>query len=344
MKRRGVIRRVVLPAIWVVIGALIAASLVKLAFLGGSASARSDDPLTPTGEVPAEVVAVERGDVSNKLTIEGTIELDPARSALAASEGELSYIYVGEGFRAEKGEPLFQIRTEKEATFEEVPEGRRRGRNPAPVAPPAPSYTYTTVVAPVTGRVSPYAVSVGDPVGKGTAVVSVQPSTYKAVGSITPLDRYRLLDKPFQARVTIKGGPRPFACRHLTVGDAAAPTAPANPEEGGMGEGMAGGESATSVTCRVPDRVVVFDGLTMSMAIPAGSAKGVLVVPVTAVRGLLARGKVWVVGPEGAPKPRNVELGITDGKQIEVLSASPRATRCCATSRDPRRRTAWRAT
>jgi multidrug efflux pump subunit AcrA (membrane-fusion protein) len=81
-----------------------------------------------------------------------------------------------------------------------------------------------------------------------------------------------------------------------------------------------GGESATSVTCRVPDRVVVFDGLTMSMAIPAGSAKGVLVVPVTAVRGLLARGKVWVVGPEGAPKPRNVELGITDGKQIEVLS------------------------
>lgn len=322
MKRRGVIRRVVLPAIWVVIGALIAASLVKLAFLGGSASAGSDDPLTPTGEVPAETVSVERGDVSNKLTIEGTIELDPARSALAPTDGELAHVYVSEGFRVEAGEALFQVRTENEASFtEEVPERRRRGRNPAPAAPPAPSYTYTTVVAPVTGRVSPYAVSVGDPVSKGSAVVSVQPSTYKAVGSITPLDRYRLLDKPFQARVTIKGGPRPFACRHLTVGDAAAPAAPVNPEEG-MGEGMEGegGESATSVTCRVPDRVVVFDGLTMSMAIPAGAAKGVLVVPVTAVRGLLARGKVWVLGPDGAPKARNVELGITDGKQIEVLS------------------------
>lgn len=321
MKRRGVIRRVILPTIWVLIGALVAASLVKLAFLGGSASARGDDPLRPTGEVPAETVAVERGNVSNRLTIEGTIELDAARSALAPVEGELAHVYVSEGFRVERGAPLFQVRTENEASFEEEPVEGRRGRNAPPAAPPAPTYTYTTVTAPTAGKVSAYAVSVGDPVSKGSAVVSVQPATYKAVGSITPLDRYRLLDTPYEARVTIKGGPKPFVCRDLSVGDAAAAGAPSTPEEGGMEEGLeGGGESATSVSCRVPERVVVFDGLTMSMAIPAGSAKRVLVVPVTAVRGLLTRGKVWVVGPDGNPKARQVDLGITDGKQVEVTS------------------------
>lgn len=321
MKRRGVIRRVVLPAIWVVIGALIAASLVKLAFLDSGAAARGDDPLQPTGEVPAETVAVERGDVSNRLTVEGTIELDPARAAHSPAEGELIHVYVAEGAQVGAGAPLFQVRTEKESTFEEpTAEGEGEGARP-PAAPPAPSYTYTTAYAPTSGRVSAYAVSVGDPVSKGLAVVSVQPATYKAVGSITPLDRYRLLDNPFRARVTIKGGPAPFACRDLTVGDAAA-AAPASPDGGMEGEmeGGGGSESATSVSCRVPEKVVVFDGLTMSMTIPAGAVKGALVVPVTAVRGLLGSGQVWVLGPAGNPRPRKVDLGITDGKRIAVLA------------------------
>lgn len=320
MKRRGVIRRVVLPSIWVVIGALVAASLVKLAFLDGGAAARGDDPLRPTGEVPAETVAVARGNVSNQLTVEGTIELDPARSSVAPVDGELIHVFVSEGFQVESGAPLYQVRAEKEPAVE--PEPAEGTDGPVPPRPAAPAYTYTTVVAPVSGRVSPYAVAVGDPVTKGAAVVSVQPATYKAIGSITPLDRYRLIDRPFHARVTIKGGPRPFVCRDLSVGDAAA--APAITEGGpeGMDGGPegGGGESATSVTCRVPASVVVFDGLSMSMTIPAGDAKAVLVVPVTAVRGLLARGKVWVIGPGGNPRPRNVRLGITDGKRIEVRS------------------------
>ncbi len=319
MKRRGVIRRVVLPSIWVVIGALVAASLVKLAFLDGGAAARGDDPLRPTGEVPAETVAVARGNVSNQLTVEGTIELDPARSSVAPVDGELIHVFVSEGFQVERGAALYQVRSEKEPAVE--PEPAEGPDGPVPPRPAAPAYTYTTVVAPVSGRVSPYAVAVGDPVSKGSAVVSVQPATYKAIGSITPLDRYRLIDRPFHARVTIKGGPRPFTCRDLSVGDAAA--APTSSEGGpeGMDGGMeGGGESATWVTCRVPASVVAFDGLTMSMTIPAGDAKAVLVVPVTAVRGLLARGKVWVIGPGGNPRPRNVRLGITDGKRIEVRS------------------------
>ena len=329
MKRRGRIRRVVLPALWLLIGALIAASLVKLAFLGGSASAREDDPLKPTGQVPAQTVPVEVRDIENTLTVEGTIELDPAKSALASADGTFVYSWVREGQAVAAGERLFQIRSEGEPAesveaAEETQSSARRKPPRAPAAPAAPKPTYTNVVAPVAGKVSGFAVALGDPVSKGLAIASVQPRTFKAVGNITPLDRYRLLNRPSKARVTIKGGPKPFNCLQLAIGDSAAAAAPASPEGGGeMGGGEGGGgegDAATTVTCRVPERVTVFDGLTMSMEVAAGAASEVLAVPVTGVRGLLGTGTVWVVGDDGLETERRVRLGITDGKVVEVKS------------------------
>jgi multidrug efflux pump subunit AcrA (membrane-fusion protein) len=317
LKRRGFVRRVLLPALWLVIGAIVAVSLVKLAFLSGTASAREENQLNPTGNVPSETVAVEIGDVKNTLTVTGTIDLDPAKSALAPAEGVFVHSYVDEGDVVDEGDPLFQIRSETmpEVTGEESSEESGEKK-----APPAPRVTYTTVVAPVGGKVSPFAVAVGDPVGKGLAIASVQPRTFKAVGQITPLDRYRLIDRPKKARITIRGGPKPFTCRQLVIGDAAAvSSAPANPEEG-MVDGGEGEAAATRVTCQVPGGVTVFDGLDMSMEIAAGSADGVLVVPVTGVRGLLGSGTVWVLGDDGLEAERQVRLGITDGKLVEVKS------------------------
>ncbi|RJS46807.1 efflux RND transporter periplasmic adaptor subunit [Nocardioides cavernaquae] len=316
----------VLPALWLLIGALIAASLVKLAFLGGSASAREDNPLKPTGEVPAQTVPVEVRDIENTLVVEGTIELDPAKSALSPAEGTFVYSWVREGQAVAAGERLFQIRSEgepveiAEAIEEAQPDARRKPR--APIVPTAPRPTYTNVVAPVAGKVSGFAVALGDPVSKGLAIASVQPRTFKAVGNITPLDRYRLLNRPSTARVTIKGGPKPFKCLQLAIGDAAA-AAPSSGGEGGeMGGGEGGGEgdAATTITCRVPERVTVFDGLNMSMDVAAGAASEVLAVPVTGVRGLLGTGTVWVVGDDGLETERRVRLGITDGKVVEVRS------------------------
>lgn len=303
MRRRGFFRRVILPSLWLVIGVLVAASLVKLAFLGGSASA-GDDRLTPTGQGQSETVLVEAAAVENNLTVDGTIELDPAQSALATADGVFVYSYVDEGDRVAAGDRLFQIRSETTPAPSADPE--------AP--PPAPRRTYTNVVAPISGKVSGFAFEIGDDVTRKATMASVQPPTFKAVGAITPLDRYRLLDRPDRATVTIKGGPKPFTCKGLAIGDAAAAaTPPANPEMGGP-------EAASSITCRVPGKVTVFDGLTMSMEIKAGSAKDVLVVPVTAVRGLLGTGSVWVLGQDGIETERQVRLGVTDGKVVEVRS------------------------
>lgn len=314
MKGRGFLRRVVLPALWLLIGVAIAASLVKLAFLGGTASA-DDDPLTPTGSVPSETVTAGTDTIENVLAVDGTIELDPAKSVLADKDGELIHAFVDAGEVVKKGDRLFQIRSET------TPEPS--GKKDAP--PPEPVRSYTDVYAPVSGKVSSFAVDVGDPITKDAAIASVQPDTFKAVGTITPLDRYRLIDRPDKARVSIKGGPKPFTCRTLTIGDAASATqdAPENGGDGmapGAGPDAGGSQAASQVTCRVPRRVTVFDGLNMSMEINAGTAKDVLVLPVTAVRGLLTTGTVWVLGDDGIQSQRAVTLGVTDGKVIEVGS------------------------
>lgn len=309
MTRRGFVRRVIFPSLWLVIGLAVAASLVKLAFLGGSTAA-GGDRLTPTGKGQSQTVPVEPATVENNLTVEGTIELDPAQSALATADGVVVYSYVKEGDRVEAGDRLFQIRSETTPPPSADPE--------AP--PPAPRRSYTNVLAPVGGKVGGFAFEVGDDVTRKTAMASVQPRTFKAVGAITPLDRYRLLDRPDRATVTIKGGPKPFTCKGLAIGDAAAAAAPAqNPEMMGP-DGGGGTEAASSITCRVPGKVTVFDGLSMSMEIKAGSAKDVLVVPVTAVRGLMGTGSVWVLGPDGLETERQVRLGVTDGKVVEVRS------------------------
>ena len=58
--------------------------------------------------------------------------------------------------------------------------------------------------------------------------------------------------------------------------------------------------------------------MTASVAIAAGEAADVLVVPVTAVQGAVANGTVWVVADGGEQEEREVTLGLTDGEQIEV--------------------------
>jgi multidrug efflux pump subunit AcrA (membrane-fusion protein) len=85
------------------------------------------------------------------------------------------------------------------------------------------------------------------------------------------------------------------------------PVDPAAPAGGG-----------TTARCAVPPGTAVFAGMGATMAIQAGLAENVLVVPVTAVQGSVQTGNVWVVGEDGEPVERPVTLGLTDGEMIEI--------------------------
>ncbi|QIV88249.1 efflux RND transporter periplasmic adaptor subunit [Glutamicibacter mishrai] len=330
MSHRRVFRRFILPSAWLIIGALIAVSLVKLAFVGGSPAA--DDQLYPSGEIPAETVLAEKDTIKNSLSIPGTIELVESQPLSAPSAGVLNWAFVKAGDNVSQGDKIFQLRVE--STVEPAPtnqsgpgehEADEAEAQPADDAP-ATTVSYHDVLAPAAGKVGKFDFSIGDEIEKGATLASVQPQSFHAVGIIKALDRYRIMDENLDATISIEGGPEPFTCVNLNVGDQASET-PANAaseEEAAMDDSAAQPQdessSGSEVSCDVPKDVVVFDGLDMTMDIDAGSAEDVLTVPVTAVRGLVGKGAVWILNDEGKEIRTEVELGVTDGKVVEIRS------------------------
>ncbi|WP_286929836.1 MULTISPECIES: efflux RND transporter periplasmic adaptor subunit [Aeromicrobium] len=304
-------RRFVLPTAWLLVGATIAVSLAVLAFGGDATGSEGGD--SPTAVSLSPSLTVERGEIENSLDLDGTIVIDPAVPVKSSAAGVLTHAHVPNGAKVSKGDPLFEVRT----TVEPTESGSDDEDEPAP-----PAVRYVTVTAPAEGRVASFNAKVGAEVGEDASVARIRRSTFTAQGSVAVVDRYRLLDAPDEATVTIDGGPEPFTCADLRIADEVSEDAAQERSEEEGGESAAG----TKVTCVVPEDVTVFDGLSMTMRIDAGSTKDALVVPVTAVRGLLERGTVWVVEDGGEPTERTIRLGVNDGKSVEVLKGLKEGT------------------
>lgn len=314
-----IFRKVVLPIVWALIFGTMAVSLAVIAF--GSDPKPEGSGLTPTGDIPAGNTSVSRGTVENILNIAGTIVIDPAVAAKAANAGVLNHIFVPAGAKVGVGEPLYQIRSD----------GIEENGDPGDEPKAKPKPRYVNVLAARAGKVGAYAKELNDSVTKGEVVTSIQLATFRAVGTVSPLDQYRLLDKPKSAQVSITGGPAPFTCGDLRIGEAmGASQGQASSEDGGgelsapaeeQSGAAAGDGEGISISCKVPEKVTVFHGLKLRMVIDAGRAEDTLVVPVTAVRGLVGSGVIWVV-EDGKATERSVSLGVSDGKVVEITEGA----------------------
>ena len=156
------------------------------------------------------------------------------------------------------------------------------------------------IVAPEAGRLSQFGTVVGQDVATGTEVAKLTPERYHLLATVEPVQLYRLLNAPSEAEVTITGGPAPFTCTGLST--------------------QVSDDGTTSVRCAVPGDQIVFPGLPAQLEIAVGTAENVLTVPATAVKGGAGTGVVWLVGADGEPSETKVELGVSDGTIVEVLS------------------------
>ncbi|NUT90699.1 MAG: efflux RND transporter periplasmic adaptor subunit, partial [Saccharothrix sp.] len=64
--------------------------------------------------------------------------------------------------------------------------------------------------------------------------------------------------------------------------------------------------------------VKLINGASAVLEVVTASAQNALVVPVEAVAGGQGKGKVDVLGPDGARTTKDVVLGLTDGKVVEI--------------------------
>ncbi|WP_299035904.1 efflux RND transporter periplasmic adaptor subunit [uncultured Pseudokineococcus sp.] len=318
----GVLRHVVFPALRLVVWAVIAAALVWLAFGGGATDLRGSDAAEPSVELTPPETVVARGDVVNTVELEGTVQGDAAAEVRSTGAGEVARVRVDVGDEVEQGAPLVEVTVSEERPdrTETLDDGTTT------TVPQAPTTRTEVVRAPADGTVSTLAVLEDQVVSVGDVVAAVSPGTLSVVAPLTQDQQLRLLEPPREAQVTVPGGSAPFACTDVRAGvpegeDAASGGADA-PAADPFADPFAGAGSTPTgaeVTCRVPDDAVAFPGLSATLELTAGSVQDVLVLPVTAVQGLVGTGAVWRVDPAtGEAEETPVGLGLTDGTQVEI--------------------------
>lgn len=264
-------RRWIFPILLLIVCAAIAAALVKLAFFPDQADASAP---SPGGTLTTPVVAVEKGSITDELTVDGTIARDDAVTVRAEVEGTITSIAVAQGQSVATGQVLFTV------------------KQTSPVK-------NIDVVAPEAGDLTSFELVKGQPVSLGVEVATLTPARYHVMGTVDPVMLYRLVGAPTEGQVTIQGGPAPFTCTGLNV--------------------QVSEDGATSVVCAVPADQQVFAGLKATLAVTVGAAEDALLVPTTAVKGGSGTGVVWL-DADGSTEEREVELGVTDGTLVQVIS------------------------
>lgn len=333
-------KRYLLTGLKVLLALVVTAALVKLAFFPDS------EQTTPTAaqtgfSVSTPLVTVTKADVKSAVDIDGQVVADAPTQVPATSVGTVARLYFDNGAAVTSGEPILTIKKTETVTTTDNGSNGSNGANgssdskgangsadssdsAADTTPKTTEkVTYVDVYAPTTGTIN-YSVIKDQETTVGTSIASISTGTYSATGTISAAQQYQLTQAPTSATLTIKSGPAPFACSNLKIGTGAAssstnPTAaPKDNADASSGDG-----TTVQVRCAVPADKKVFPGLKATISIAVGEAKGALTVPLTAVQGNYATGKVWLV-PDPTKPTKTVEttvkLGINDGNQIVVTS------------------------
>ena len=299
-RKKPTVRQVVFASIWLIVGVAVAVSLVKLAFFNSGPA----DAAVPSGSLASPTVTVTRDTVINEFTASGSLTADPGVPQRATDQGTVTVVFVKQGDRVERGQPLFEVREEIGQT------------EPEPIGEPDPASS------------EPPEMSVPEPIYQYHEIGEIGPGTFTAVANISADLQFRMLDQPSQATVSIAGGPAPFDCGKIEIGAVEGDQAPdaAQPDplyaDDPYAPPVEGGNSPVTgqLRCAVPEDQKVFAGLSADITVVSGSAEDVLVLPVTAVRGDYATGIVYLPNDSGDPVEQPVELGLTDGVMIEIKS------------------------
>ncbi len=334
-------KRYLLTGLKVLLALVVTAALVKLAFFPDSE--QTAPTAAQTGfSVSTPLVTVTKADVKSAVDIDGQVVADAPTQVPATSVGTVARLYFDNGAAVTSGEPILTIKKTETVTNTDNGSNGSNGANGSSDSKGAGSadssdsdskadttpkttekVTYIDVYAPATGTIN-YSVIKDQETTVGTSIASISTGTYSATGTISAAQQYQLTQAPTSATITIKSGPAPFACNNLKIGagTASAPTnstaAPKDTTDASSGDG-----TTVQVRCAVPADKKVFPGLKATISIAVGEAKGALTVPLTAVQGNYATGKVWLV-PDPTKPTKTVEttvkLGINDGNQIVVTS------------------------
>ncbi|QFZ17922.1 efflux RND transporter periplasmic adaptor subunit [Saccharothrix syringae] len=275
-----------------------------------STGAEPQDPgLAPRGTVQTTAKPT-RQDLSNEVSLTGTVTMNPVFGIASPVAGQIRYLDV----QAPTATPTRPTR------FATVWQDGKPNNVDVPAG------------ATFGGRL----VDDRATVTAGMPIASAKYAGYGIVADIDGEQAYRIADAAQgTVRAQIKNGPGPFPCALLGTiaalpqGTFPAPppeqpptdtAAPAPPRQQEDPDRQPSAPTGLRLVCTAPADVKLINGATATLEVVTATAQNALVVPVEAVAGGQGRGKVDVVTPDGGKETRDVELGLTDGKVVEVRS------------------------
>ena len=289
--------------------ALVGMSVVAaLAGCSGSSDEAETPGLEPRGTV-LTTVQPSRQDLSNKISLNGKVAINPVYGIVAPADGELRYV---------QRQPSTTASTQ--ATW---------------VATVWDHGTPHKVLMPKNSILAGRLLDDRTTVTAGMPVISAKRAGYAVVADIDSALAYRISGSAKSVQGQIKNGPGPFPCKPLgTIAALPAGTIPepppVTPSPGATGEPAAqpeqppagGGEGSEPtglrLVCTAGKGIKLINGAAVTLEMVTGKASDVLVLPVEAVAGTQGKGKVDVVGADRVRKTVDVVLGLTDGKVVEI--------------------------
>jgi hypothetical protein len=276
-------------------------------------SGSSDKAETPGLEARGTVLTTvqpTRQDLSNKISLNGKVAINPVYGIVAPADGELRYV---------QRQPSTTASTQ--ATW---------------VATIWDHGTPHKVLMPKNSILAGRLLDDRTTVTTGMPVISAKRSGYAVVAEIDSALAYRISGSAKSVTGQIKNGPGPFACKPLgtiaalpegTIPEPPAPTTTPDPNATGdvppadpANPGPAGGSEATGLrlVCTAAKGIKLINGAAVTLEMVTAEAKDVLVLPIEAVAGTQGAGKVDVVGADRVRKTVDVTLGLTDGKFVQI--------------------------
>jgi len=290
----------------------LAVALAALSACSPSA-AGSDPPGTAARGTAMTTVKPTRQDLTNRVSLAGKVTLGPVFGLAAPVNGQVRYLDV----KPPQSTPTKPTRVagvwaNGKPTYVEVPAG-----------------------AVFAGRL----VDDRSTVTTGMPIVSARYAGYGIVADIDGGQAYQISDAIGSIQAQIKNGPGPFPCTVLGTIAAlpagtvpapppaaqpstpARPAGPVGPPAGDQKDGTAPSDATgLRLVCTAPGGVKLINGASATLEVVTQKASNVLVLPVEAVAGRQGKGKVDVVRPDGTRQTRDVELGLTDGKVVQITS------------------------
>ncbi|WP_117214045.1 efflux RND transporter periplasmic adaptor subunit [Allorhizocola rhizosphaerae] len=245
--------------------------------------------LLPRGTTVTKVKAT-RQTLTNRVSLTGKVTLNPVFGLEAPADGQVRYVDVT---------PPTTTPTKPTRVAAVVAKGNKRHNIDVPAGA-----VFLNRLADDRSTVT-----------AGTPIVSAKHVGYGIVADIDGAQAYKIAGSIGSVQAQIQGGPGPFACSVLG-------TINALPQQDQQQQQQNDQQAATGMklVCIPPTGVKMINGAGATLEVVTETAANALVLPVEAVAGTQGKGQVDIVLPDGTRQTREVVLGLTDGRVIEIKS------------------------